>query len=115
MTTVVVYEKGNRAVLAAVPLAEGEAAICRNDVGFQIYSTERNLYSQKLRQDLFLPRTYLFSIQRRINTMKNKKTLIIIGIVAAFILVIAGIFISTNNRAISLEEQIFTADSDIQA
>lgn len=47
--------------------------------------------------------------------MKNKKTLIIIGIVAAFILVIAGTFISTNNRAISLEEQIFTADSDIQA
>lgn len=47
--------------------------------------------------------------------MKNKKTCIIIDIVAALILVIAGTFISTNNRAISLEEQIFTADSDIQA
>ena len=47
--------------------------------------------------------------------MKNKKTWIIVGIVAAFVLLIAGIFVSTNNRAISLEEQILTADSDIQA
>lgn len=47
--------------------------------------------------------------------MKNKKTLIIVGIVAAFVLLITGIFVSTNNRAISLEEQILTADSDIQA
>lgn len=47
--------------------------------------------------------------------MKNKKTWIIVGIVAAFVLLIAGIFVSTSNRAISLEEQILTADSDIQA
>lgn len=44
--------------------------------------------------------------------MKNKGTGIIVGIVAAFILLIAGIFVSTNNRAVSLEEQVFTADSD---
>lgn len=44
--------------------------------------------------------------------MKNKGTWIIVGIVAAFVLLIAGIFVSTNNRAVSLEEQVFTADSD---
>lgn len=37
--------------------------------------------------------------------MKNKGTWIIVGIVAAFVLLIAGIFVSTNNRAVSLEEQ----------
>lgn len=40
--------------------------------------------------------------------MKNKGTWIIVGIVAAFVLLIAGIFVSTNNRAVSLEEQVFT-------
>ena len=47
--------------------------------------------------------------------MKNKGTGIMVGIVVAFVLLIAGIFVSTNNRAVSLEEQVFTADSDIQA
>lgn len=46
--------------------------------------------------------------------MKNKGTWIIAGIVAAFVLLIAGIFVTTNNRAISLEEQVLTADSDVQ-
>ena len=40
--------------------------------------------------------------------------MIIVGIVAAFVLLIAGIFVTTNNRAISLEEQVLTADSDVQ-
>lgn len=31
--------------------------------------------------------------------MKNKGTWIIVGIVAAFVLLIAGIFVSTNNRS----------------
>lgn len=44
----------------------------------------------------------------------NKKTWIIIGIVVAVVLMIVGIFATTNNRAISLEEQILSADSDIQ-
>ena len=44
----------------------------------------------------------------------NKRTLIIIGIVVAVVLMIVGIFVTTNNRAISLEEQILAADSDIQ-
>lgn len=42
--------------------------------------------------------------------MKNKGTWIIVGIVVAFVLLIAGIFVTTNNRAISLEEQVLTAD-----
>lgn len=45
----------------------------------------------------------------------NKKVLIIVCTVAAFALMVVGIFTSTNNRAISLEEQILAADSDIQA
>lgn len=44
----------------------------------------------------------------------NKRILIIIGIVVAVALMIVGIFATTNNRAISLEEQILSADSDIQ-
>ena len=38
--------------------------------------------------------------------MKNKGTGIIVGIVAAFVLLIAGIFVSTNNRAVSTIWQI---------
>ena len=44
----------------------------------------------------------------------NKRILIIIGIVVVVALMIVGIFATTNNRAISLEEQILSADSDIQ-
>ncbi len=43
-----------------------------------------------------------------------KRALIISGIVVATILMIAGMFAVTNNRAISLEEQIMSAKSDIQ-
>ena len=43
----------------------------------------------------------------------NKRTLIIIGIVVALVLMIVGVFATTNNRAISLEEQVISADSDI--
>lgn len=46
--------------------------------------------------------------------MMNKRTWIIIGIVVAATLMIVGIFAATNNRAISLEEQVLAADSDIQ-
>ena len=45
---------------------------------------------------------------------KMKKALIIVGIVIALIILIIAIFAGTNNRAISLEEQIYKADSDIQ-
>ena len=43
-----------------------------------------------------------------------KRVLIITGIVVALVLMVTGIFIVTNNRVISLEEQILLADSDIQ-
>lgn len=43
-----------------------------------------------------------------------KRNLIIVGIIMALILTIVGWFMATNNRAISLEEQIMSADSDIQ-
>lgn len=44
----------------------------------------------------------------------NKKTGIIVAVVVAFALMIVGVFASTNNRAISLEEQVVAADSNIQ-
>lgn len=44
----------------------------------------------------------------------NKKTGIIIAIAVAFALMIGGVFASTNNREISLEEQVVSADSNIQ-
>lgn len=44
----------------------------------------------------------------------NKKTCIIIAIAVAFVLMIGGVFASTNNRAISLEEQVVSEDSNIQ-
>ena len=37
MTTVVVYKAETKEILAAVPI-EGGAAVCRNDIGFQIYN-----------------------------------------------------------------------------
>ena len=42
-----------------------------------------------------------------------KNILIILGIVTAIGTMIFGVFTSTNNRAISLEEQVISADSDI--
>ena len=45
--------------------------------------------------------------------MKNKATWIVVGIVFAIILLIGGLFISSNNKAIFLEEQINAAQADI--
>ena len=44
----------------------------------------------------------------------NKKVFIGLGIVVALVLMIGGVFVSTNNRAISLEEQVVSAQSNIQ-
>ena len=47
--------------------------------------------------------------------MKSKKSVFIgLSIAAAVIVLIGGIFASTNNRAISLEEQVVSAQSNIQ-
>lgn len=45
--------------------------------------------------------------------MKNKATWIVVGIVFSIILLIGGLFISSNNKAIFLEEQINAAQADI--
>ena len=45
--------------------------------------------------------------------MKNKTPWIVVGIVLAIILLIGGLFISSNNKAIFLEEQINAAQADI--
>ena len=45
--------------------------------------------------------------------MKNKATWIVVGIVFAIILLSGGLFISSNNKAIFLEEQINAAQADI--
>ena len=44
----------------------------------------------------------------------TKQHLITTGIVVAFAIMLVGAFTSTNNRAISLEEQVISADSNIQ-
>ena len=45
--------------------------------------------------------------------MKNKTVWIVVGIVLAFALLIGGLFVSSNNKAIFLEEQINAAQADI--
>ena len=44
----------------------------------------------------------------------NKLVLIVIGIVFGIVILISGIFITTNNKAINLEEQIKGAEASIQ-
>lgn len=44
----------------------------------------------------------------------NKRNLIIAGIILSVLVMIIAIFASTNNRAISLEEQIIAAKSDVE-
>lgn len=44
----------------------------------------------------------------------NKRNLIIAGIILSALVMIIAIFASTNNRAISLEEQIIAAKSDVE-
>lgn len=43
-----------------------------------------------------------------------KKAMIFVGVVAAVVVMFFSLLVSTNNRAISLEEQITSADSDIK-
>ena len=45
--------------------------------------------------------------------MKNKTVWIVVGIVLAFALLVGGLFVSSNNKAIFLEEQINAAQADI--
>lgn len=44
----------------------------------------------------------------------SKRNLIIMGSITAVVVMVIAIFATTNNRALSLEEQILSADSDIQ-
>lgn len=46
--------------------------------------------------------------------MDKKVILIILGIVLAIILMVVGMFVSTNNKAITLEEQIYSAIASIE-
>ena len=46
--------------------------------------------------------------------MRKKTTWIVFGMIAAAILLIAGLFISVNNRAVFLEEQVNGAHANIQ-
>lgn len=112
MTTVVVYKTDTKEVLAAIPMDGGDA-VCRNDVEFQIYNGTEPIFTETPGGIVLAENKFMIKMEG--NNNENKGTWIIVGIVAAFVLLIAGIFVSTNNRAVSLEEQVFTADSDIQA
>lgn len=112
MTTVVVYKTDTKEVLAAIPMDGGDA-VCRNDVEFQIYNGTEPIFTETPGGIVLAENKFMIKMED--NNNENKGTWIIVGIVAAFVLLIAGTFVSTNNRAVSLEEQVFTADSDIQA
>lgn len=61
MTTVVVFDKNTRQVLAAIPLAEGEAAICRNDVGFQIFNGTEPVFTETLTGPILAENKFIFN------------------------------------------------------
>lgn len=111
MTTVVVYKTDTKEVLAAIPMDGGDA-VCRNDVEFQIYNGTEPIFTETPGGIVLAENKFMIKMEDKNN--ENKGTWIIVGIVVAFVLLIAGIFVTTNNRAISLEEQVLTADSDVQ-
>lgn len=111
MTTVVVYKTDTKEVLAAIPMDGGDA-VCRNDVEFQIYNGTEPIFTEVPGGIVLAENKFMLKMEDKNN--ENKGTWIIVGIVVAFVLLIAGIFVTTNNRAISLEEQVLTADSDVQ-
>lgn len=59
MQTVVVYDRKTRDVLAAIPLKDGETAICRKDVEFTIYHDTEPVFTEtptgpKLKTNAFI-------------------------------------------------------------
>lgn len=44
--TVVVFEKETKEIIACIPLTDGEAAICRKDVDFQIYNGTEPIFTE---------------------------------------------------------------------
>lgn len=44
--TVVVFDKETKEIIACIPLSEGEAAICRKDVDFQIYNGTEPIFTE---------------------------------------------------------------------
>lgn len=46
MITVVVFDKETREVIAAIPIKNGEPAVCRNDVEFQIFNGTEPVFAE---------------------------------------------------------------------
>lgn len=44
--TVVIFDKGTKEIIACIPLADGETAICRKDVDFQIYNGTEPIFTE---------------------------------------------------------------------
>lgn len=61
MTTVVVYEKKTRQVLAAIPMSEGEAAICREDVEFQIFNGTEPIFTETPAGPILAENIFIFN------------------------------------------------------
>lgn len=88
MTTVVVYKTDTKEVLAAIPMDGGDA-VCRNDVEFQIYNGTEPIFTETPGGIVLAENKFMIKMEG--NNNENKGTWIIVGIVAAFVLLIAGI------------------------
>lgn len=88
MTTVVVYKTDTKEVLAAIPMDGGDA-VCRNDVEFQIYNGTEPIFTETPGGIVLAENKFMIKMEG--NNNENKGTWIIVGIVAAFVLLIARI------------------------
>lgn len=46
MKTVVVFDKETKEIIACIPLSDGQQAICRKDVGFEIYNGTEPIFTE---------------------------------------------------------------------
>lgn len=44
--TIVVFDKETKEIISCVPIADGENAICRKDVDFQIYNGTEPIFTE---------------------------------------------------------------------
>lgn len=59
--TVVVFEKETKEIIACIPLTEGETAICRKDVDFQIYNGTEPIFTETENGVLLNTNTFIWN------------------------------------------------------
>lgn len=63
MTTIVVYEKDSRSVLAAIPIKDGEAGILRKDVEFQIFNGTEPVFEETPNGPILKNNTFIINLE----------------------------------------------------